>query len=140
MMPPSVPGITNFCNPPFTHSCDFTTIIPIKPRYEKGSRPIGVLIEQIGKLWSSFRPFYEAPTSNAYCVYCPQHSRSYYDVTQSFYCAFTTIMKISPRCFHAACTIAALLLRSFYDSTPILVGHDPVTLVLSMFKISVARA
>ncbi|KAH3858753.1 hypothetical protein DPMN_101382 [Dreissena polymorpha] len=70
----------------------------------------------------------------------PRHSRAYYDATQSVYCAFTTIMKISPRCFRAACTITALLLRSFYDSTPIFVGHDPVTLVLSMFKISVARA
>ena len=54
--------------------------------------------------------------------------------------AFTTIMKISLRCFRAACTITALLLRPFYDFTPILVGHDPATLVLNMFKISVARA
>ena len=28
------------------------------------------------------------------------------------YCAFTTIMKISRRCFRAACTITALLLRA----------------------------
>jgi hypothetical protein len=43
-----------------------------------------------------------------------------------FYSTFTAIMNISPRCFHAACTITALLLRSFYDFTPILVGYDHV--------------
>jgi hypothetical protein len=40
-------------------------------------------------------------------------------------CALTTFMKIFLRCRRAACTITALLLRSFYDFTPILVGHDP---------------
>jgi hypothetical protein len=53
------------------------------------------------------------------------------------YYAFTAIMEISPRCFHAACTITALLLHSFYDFTPILVGYNPATLILNMFKISV---
>jgi hypothetical protein len=46
-------------------------------------------------------------------------------------------MKISLRCVRAACTITALLLRSFYDLTPILVGYDSATLILNMFKISV---
>jgi hypothetical protein len=35
------------------------------------------------------------------------------------------ILKIFPRCFGAACTITELLIRSFNDFTPILVGHDP---------------
>ena len=56
------------------------------------------------------------------------------------YCAFTTIMKISPRWFRDDCTITAPLLRSFHDFTSILVGHDPAALVLNMFKISLARA
>jgi hypothetical protein len=41
------------------------------------------------------------------------------------------ITDISPRCFRAASTITALKLRSFYDFTPILVGHDPAALVQS---------
>ena len=54
------------------------------------------------------------------------------------HCDLTTIMKISPRCFHASCTIMAFLSRSFYGLTPIRDDHDPATLVLSMFKISIA--
>jgi hypothetical protein len=49
-------------------------------------------------------------------------------------------MKIFPPCIRATCTITAFLLCSFYDFTLILVGHDPAKLVLSMFKMSVARA
>ena len=63
-----------------------------------------------------------------------------FSIVLSIHCAFTTTMKISQRCFRAACTITAFLLRSFHDFTPMFVGHDPATLVLNMFKISVARA
>lgn len=46
---------------------------------------------------------------------------------------FPTVLQcIALRCFRADCTIAALLHRSFYGFIPILVGHEPATLVLSM--------
>ena len=50
----------------------------------------------------------------------------------------TTIMKILPRCFHDASTLMPILLRSYHAFTPIHFSHAPATLVLNMFKISVA--
>ena len=57
-------------------------------------------------------------------------SRLHYDVI--------TIMKILPRSFHDASTLMPILLRSYNAFTPIHFSHAPATLVLNMFKISVA--
>ena len=70
-----------------------------------------------------------------------QQQRMLIEMELRCHCAFTMTMEITSRCLNgASCTITAFLLRFFYDFTPILVGHDPTTFFLSMFKVSVARA
>ena len=96
--------------PPFTQSCDFRTIMPIKPRSEKvldrgGSGPIGVEIEQFVKLWSSLRPYYDAPTSNALLT------RFYYDVTQTDADQRPRLLRL----YYAAATTFKIILRRYAD-------------------------
>lgn len=51
-----------------------------------------------------------------------------------FDCAFTTIMKITPRGFCSACTITVLPSRRFDHFLQILFGHDSAMLVKKTLK------
>jgi hypothetical protein len=78
---------------------------PIKPRSEKGL--FDVKIEQIARLWSSLRPYYDAPKATSNALLTP----FYYDVTQTV----ADQQPCSLRLRYAAATKFKIILRRYAD-------------------------